>query len=70
MVKNRVEGLCREFCPSKEVKLRRRERIVHKLESEELSLELVKEYSRPAAGQAPPSVREIRTVECLQECVR
>ena len=30
----------------------------------------MKEYCRPAAGQAPPSVKEIRTLVTLQDCVR
>ena len=34
MMEKRLSGTCLEFCPSKEVKLRRRERLVHKLESD------------------------------------
>ena len=33
-MEKRLSGTCLEFCPSKEVKLRRRERLVHKLESD------------------------------------
>ena len=39
-MENRVAGLCREFCPSKEVKLRRRERLVHRLESDKVRTQL------------------------------
>ena len=36
MMEKRLSGTCEEFCPSKEVKLRRRERLVHKLESDKV----------------------------------
>ena len=38
MMEKRLAGACREFCPSKEVKLRRRERMVHRLESEKVRI--------------------------------
>ena len=39
MMEKRLSGTCLEFCPSKEVKLRRRERLVHKLESDAVGRE-------------------------------
>ena len=36
MMEKRLCGACTEFCPSKEVKLRRRERLVHRLESDKV----------------------------------
>ena len=35
-MEKRLSGTCEEFCPSREVKLRRRERLVHKLESDKV----------------------------------
>ncbi len=35
-MEKRLNGACTEFCPSKEVKLRRRERLVHRLESDKV----------------------------------
>ena len=35
-MEQRLSGTCQEFCPSKEVKLRRRERLVHRLESDKV----------------------------------
>ena len=87
-----VEGKCDQFCPQNEFKLRKRERLVHRLESSQVyvlllgtsvihinnpsdhrqdgSFQLVKEYSRPAAGQRSPGPREVRTPETLVRCVR
>ena len=41
MMEKRLTGACQEFCPSREVKLRRRERLVHKLESDKVESSLM-----------------------------
>jgi len=63
-------GKCQEFCPQKEYKLRIREKLVHKYEYSEQGFQLVKQYSRPAAGQSGPNERELRSPATLVNCVR
>jgi len=66
-----VVGRCTNFCPAKEVKLRVRERLLHRYEvGGEGRLKPVKEYSRPAAGQLAPAGDSIRTPDTLMDCVR
>ena len=63
-------GKCLQFCPNSELKLRHREKLIHKLERSEAGLEVVKEYSRPAAGQRGPNYHEVRSPETLLKCTR
>ena len=66
-----VVGKCIDFCPAKELKLRVRERLLHRYEvGGEGRLRPVKEYSRPAAGQVPPDGDSVRTPDTLMDCVR
>eukprot|EP00092_Neocalanus_flemingeri_P029843 GFUD01032401.1.p1 GENE.GFUD01032401.1~~GFUD01032401.1.p1 ORF type:complete len:413 (+),score=148.52 GFUD01032401.1:168-1406(+) len=68
-----VVGRCTDFCPASELKLRVRERLLHRYEGgggSQDTLRPVKEYSRPAAGQAPPSSDTVRTPDTLLDCVR
>ena len=63
-----VVGRCTDYCPAREVQLRVRERLLHRYEVG--SLRPVKEYSRPAAGQAAPGSDTVRTPDTLLDCVR
>ena len=65
-----VVGRCTAFCPAKELKLRVRERLLSKYEVGGGGLRPVKEYSRPAAGQASPSSDTVRTPDTLLDCVK
>jgi len=65
-----TSGKCEEFCPKKEYKLRIREKLVHKYESPQQGYQLVKQYSRPAAGQSGPNEFELRSPATLVKCVR
>lgn len=63
-------GKCEKFCPANEYRLRVRERLVHKFESSKNGYQLVKQFSRPAAGQKCPGDKDVRSPECLVRCVR
>ena len=63
-------GRCTAFCPAIELKLRVRERLLSKYEVGGGGLRPVKEYSRPAAGQASPSSDTVRTPDTLMDCVK
>jgi len=63
-----VVGRCTDYCPAREVQLRVRERLLHRYEVG--SLRPVKEYSRPAAGQAAPGSDTVRTPDTLLDCVK
>ena len=65
-----VVGRCTAFCPPNELKLRVRERLLSKYEVGGGGLRPVKEYSRPAAGQASPSSDTVRTPDTLLDCVK
>jgi len=65
-----VVGRCTAFCPATELKLRVRERLLSKYEVGGGGLRPVKEYSRPAAGQASPSSDTVRTPDTLLDCVK
>jgi len=65
-----VVGRCSAFCPPNELKLRVRERLLSKYEVGGGGLRPVKEYSRPAAGQASPSSDIVRTPDTLLDCVK
>lgn len=64
-----LAGICTAFCPPAELALRRRERLLHRLEVGP-GLVPVKEYSRPAAGQAGPDRRAVRSPTTLTACCR
>ena len=61
-------GTCNDFCPLKELQLRKKEILLNKFETGK-GLVPIKEYSRPSAGQASPDALSIRTPETLLECV-
>jgi len=63
------EGTCSFFCPAQEFKLRKREKLIHKFEKLESGFKVVKQYSRPAAGQEKPRLQEIRSPHTLVKCV-
>merc|ERR1712025_1397700 len=63
-----VVGKCTVFCPSRELKLRVRERLMGRDEASGAGLRPIKEYSRPAAGQAAPSSDDVRTPDTLLDC--
>jgi len=63
-----VVGKCTVFCPSRELKLRVRERLLSRYEASGAGLRPIKEYSRPAAGQAAPSSDDVRTPDTLLDC--
>ena len=65
-----VVGRCTAFCPAKELKMRVRERLLSRYEVGGEGLRPVKEYSRPAAGQAAPSSDTVRTSDTLLDCVK
>ena len=65
-----VVGRCTAFCPAKELKLRVRERLLSRYEAGGEGLRPVKEYSRPAAGQAAPSSDTVRTPDTLLDCAK
>jgi len=62
-------GKCEKFCPANEYRLRVRERLIHKFESSKSGYQLVKQFSRPAAGQKCPGAGDVRSPECLVRCV-
>jgi len=68
IVEEKVVGTCNDFCPAKELQLRKKERLLSKFEIGE-GLVPIKEYSRPSAGQASPDALSIRTPETLLTCV-
>jgi hypothetical protein len=77
MNKKVIIGTCEEFCPVKEVAVRRKEKLLHKWEvnhrehdGQYEALVPVKEYSRPAAGQTTPSHATVRTPATLLACTR
>lgn len=59
----RLSGECTDMCPQKELRMRCKERLLHRYELGRF--EPVKEFSRPAAGQATPQPRDIRTGSTL-----
>jgi len=61
-------GNCTEMCPLPELKLRKKEKLLHRYERG--SYKPVKEFSRPAAGQKPPDSDTVRTPDTLIDCVR
>merc|ERR1712154_157370 len=63
-------GKCAKFCPANEYRMRIREKLVHKFESSKNGYQLVKQFSRPAAGQKGPGDKDVRSPECLVRCVR
>ena len=64
-----VVGKCTAYCPARELKLRVRERLLSRYEVGGAGVRPVKEYSRPAAGQAAPSSDTVRTPDTLMNCV-
>jgi SAC3 domain-containing protein 1 len=58
-------GTCEDMCPRAEQVLRIRERLLHKLEMGQNTGGPIKEFSRPAAGQKPPSPQEVRSPGAL-----
>jgi len=64
-----VVGRCTAYCPARELKLRVRERLLSRYEVGGAGLRPVKEYSRPAAGQAAPGSDSVRTPDTLMACV-
>ncbi|XP_032089961.1 SAC3 domain-containing protein 1 [Thamnophis elegans] len=67
-------ALCKEMCPATEFNRRRRQKRLHRLE---LSADgkpdparAVKEFSRPAAGQAPPRASDLRPPPVLLATMR
>ncbi|XP_028566803.2 SAC3 domain-containing protein 1 [Podarcis muralis] len=69
-----LRGTCPGMCPAEEFARRRREGRLHRLElgaEREADPALaVKEYSRPAAGKAPPRPEELRPPDVLLATVR
>lgn len=61
-------GTCRDLCPPAERARREQERRLHRLEV--APGRAVKEYRRPAAGQAPPRPCELRPPAVLLDTVR
>jgi len=62
-------GTCSYFCPTQEYKLRKREKLIHKYEKLENGFQVVKQYSRPAAGQEKPRLQDLRSPDTLVNCV-
>lgn len=64
-----LQARCTDFCPPQEIRMRTRERLLHRLETGRGGCP-VKEYSRPAAGQRQPAPAEIRTADTLVKTTR
>ncbi|XP_014278571.1 germinal-center associated nuclear protein [Halyomorpha halys] len=63
-----IIGKCEDMCPMKEVKLREREKLLHRLEMGP-NLLPVKEFQRSAAGKQQDSSMTIRPPDILQQTI-
>ncbi|XP_046808051.1 uncharacterized protein LOC111679180 [Lucilia cuprina] len=70
---NFVQGVCEEFCPEAESKLRTREKLLNFFEYKDgqkhVPGTLVKCFARSAAGIKTPKAKDMRTERCLQRCI-
>ncbi|KAI9587040.1 SAC3 domain-containing protein 1 [Glossina fuscipes] len=66
-----VQGVCEEFCPQSEAKLRIREKLLHFYEykngQKSVPGILVKSFARSAAGLRVPKGKDLRTIKCLHK---
>ncbi|XP_065360098.1 SAC3 domain-containing protein 1 [Calliphora vicina] len=69
---NFVQGVCEDFCPEAEFKLRTREKLLNFFEykngQKHVPGTLVKCFARSAAGIKTPKSKDMRTERCLQRC--
>uniref|UniRef100_A0A1I8PIQ9 SAC3/GANP/THP3 conserved domain-containing protein n=1 Tax=Stomoxys calcitrans TaxID=35570 RepID=A0A1I8PIQ9_STOCA len=67
-----VKGVCENFCPEKESKLRIKEKLLHFFELKDgqkhIPGTLVKCFSRSAADKKASRAEDLRTERCLQKC--
>ncbi|XP_037820536.1 SAC3 domain-containing protein 1 isoform X1 [Lucilia sericata] len=70
---NFVQGVCEDFCPEAEYKLRTREKLLNFFEYKDgqkhVPGTLVKCFARSAAGIKTPKAKDMRTERCLQRCI-
>uniref|UniRef100_A0A1A9WRA9 SAC3/GANP/THP3 conserved domain-containing protein n=1 Tax=Glossina brevipalpis TaxID=37001 RepID=A0A1A9WRA9_9MUSC len=66
-----VQGVCEDFCPQSEAKLRIREKLLHFYEykngQKNVPGILVKSFARSAAGLKVPKGKDLRTIKCLHK---
>uniref|UniRef100_A0A1A9W8W1 SAC3/GANP/THP3 conserved domain-containing protein n=1 Tax=Glossina brevipalpis TaxID=37001 RepID=A0A1A9W8W1_9MUSC len=64
-----VQGVCEDFCPESEAKLRIHEKLLHFYECGKKNVPgiLVKSFARSAGGIKVPKVKDLRTMKCLHK---